>query len=149
MADHFWARIDIGGNLDRRSLERFCRVFGADLRSLPECMENGHLVKVNPEASCGQFSDLEDLCRELGLSYIRHSDGRYECPPEITFWTPDSADPVRLLIDQDGALQVDMDAVRRILAVLQGGDTAEALRLVEAAVKDLPTLPAFRITEEA
>lgn len=147
MADYFWGRIQIGGELRRQDLPRLCREARIGECDLAEHMEDGHFVRDDGEARYGQFEELEDLCRELGLPYIRQSDGKYEFSPEIVFWVPGMEGPNAIITDHDGNMQVAMDDARRIRDSLREGSLAEALALAERAAVELPVLPQFRITQ--
>ncbi len=146
MADYFWGRIQIGGNLRRVHSAQFCRVFGTDSeRGLLDHMENDQLVKVESEARFGQFEELETLCRGFWLPYIRQSDGKYECSPEIVFWEPGMIAPCRVITDHDGNMQVDMDTVRAIRDALAANEILAARCLADRAMVELPSLPPFRV----
>ena len=145
MADYFWGRIEIGGDLHQADLSRFCTAARVEPFDIPELFEEGRLALENEQASYGQFDELEDLCRELGLPYIRRSDGRYEFSPETVFWVPGMEGADAIITDHEGNMQVAMDDVRRIRNSLRDGKLAEALALAEQAVVDLPVLPRFRI----
>ena len=145
MADYFWGRIEIGGDLRKQDSPRFCRGARIDDSDLAEHMEDGHFVREDCEACYGQFEELEDLCRELGLPYIRQSDGKYEFSPEVVFWVPGMGEPRHVVTDHDGNMQVAMDDVRAVRDLLRASNVTEALRRLEDAVIDLPSLPSFRV----
>ena len=145
MADHFWGRIQIGGDLRKDGVRRFCEALGAeDEFELLRFMEDGHIVRDDCEARYGQFEELEDACRELGLSYVRQSDGKYEFSPEIVFWQPGMSGAYAVITDHDHNMQVSMDDVRAIRDSLVANDIPNACFLADKAVVDLPDLPPFR-----
>ena len=145
MADYFWGRIEIGGDLHQTDLSRFCTAARIEPFDVPELLEEGRLALENEQASCGQFDELEDLCRELGLPYVRRSDGKYEFSPEIVFWVPGMEGPDAIIADHEGNMQVAMDDVQGIRDSLREGNLTEALALAEQTVVELPVLPRFRI----
>ena len=146
MADHFWGRIQIGGDLRKQDLPRFCEELGAvDEFDLLRFMEDGHIVRDDCEARYGQLEELEDACREIGLPYIRQSDGKYEFSPEIVFWQPSMSGPYHVTTDHDGNMHVSMDAVGAIRDALVANDIPHACYLADRAVVDLPSLPPFRV----
>lgn len=145
MADYFWGRIQIGGDLRRQNLPRFCEALGADDEfDLLRYMEDGYVVKDDCEAGYGQFQELEDTCREIGLPYIRQSDGKYEYSPEFVFWVPGMEGADAIITDHDSNMQVAMDEVHEIRDLVRAGNVTEALRRLESIVVDLPSLPPFR-----
>jgi len=146
MGEYYWGRVEIGGDLRRQDLPRFCRELGAtDEHDLPRFTEDGHIVLEDCDASYGQFTEVEDTCRELGLPYIRQSDGKYEFSPEIVFWQPGMQGAYAVITDHDHNMQVAMDEVREIRDLVRAGNAAEALCRLEAVVVDLPNLPPFRV----
>ena len=146
MAEYFWGRIEIGGDLRRTDLPKFCEAIGArDEFELLRYEEDGHVVCDDCEARYGQFEELEDACREVGLSYIRHSDGKYEFSPEIVFWQPGMSGACGVITDHDHDMQVRMDDVRVIRDALVANDIPTACFLADKAVIDLPALPPFRM----
>ncbi|MBT3381185.1 MAG: hypothetical protein HN742_11225 [Lentisphaerae bacterium] len=146
MADYFWGRIEIGGDLRRQHLPRFCQAVGADDEfDLLRFIEDGHIVLDNCEARYGQFEELEDACREIGLPYTRQSDGKYEFSPEVVFWQPGMTGAYTVITDHDHNMQVSMDDVRAIRDALVGNDIPSACFLADKAIVDLPALPPFQV----
>ena len=145
MSDRFWGQIQIGGNLRAVDTPVFCRMAGVDESNIPDAIEGEHLVIENPDAPYGQFGELEGLCRELGLPYVRQSDGKYEFSPEIVFWRPGMNGPYHVTTDHAGNMQVAMDDVLKIRDALVAGDIPRAAFLADRAVVDLPEVPPFRI----
>ena len=145
MADYFWGRIEIGGELRKQDLPRFCQEARIDECDLAEHMEDEHFVREDCEACYGQFEELEDLCRALGLPYIRQSDGRYEFSPEIVFWQPAMSEPYHVTTDHEGNMQVSMETARAIRDALVANNIPNACYLADRAVVDLPSLPPFRV----
>jgi len=147
MSEYFWGRIEIGGDLPRQELSRFCRALGAGSEiDLLRFKEDGrHVIREEGEAPYGQFEELETTCRELGLPYIRRSDGKYEFSPEIVFWQPGMLGPHTVITDHDGKMQVSMDDARAIRDALVANDIPSACFVADRIVVDLPSLPPFRV----
>jgi len=143
MADHYYARIKVGGILPAGDVSRFCTALGIDPSDLSRRVGDGCFVFENDEACCGRFEELEDLCRDLGLTFVRESDGKYGFSPEVVFQAPGMDEPGQVLADHDNNLQVDMEDVRAIREALRADDIAEARSLAEQAAVDLPELPPF------
>ncbi|MBT3380732.1 MAG: hypothetical protein HN742_26870 [Lentisphaerae bacterium] len=148
MADHYYARIKIGGTLRADDVSRFCAALGIHPGDVNGRISNGCFVFENDEASYGRFEELEDLCRELELTFVRESDGKYGFSAEVVFWAPGMDEAGQALADHDNNLQVDMEDVRAIREALRADDIPEARHLCERVVVDLPEFPLFRIGRE-
>ena len=146
MSEHFWGRIEVGGRLQRGNLSRFCAALGIEEGDLHNTIEDGHFVFERGDAAYGQFEELEQLCRELGLPYRRQSDGKYEFSPEVVFWHPGMNGPCHVTTDHTGNMQVAMDEVRKIRdTLLVDNNIPAACVLLDKAVVELPELPPFRV----
>lgn len=148
MSDRYSASIRIGGDLPRRHIARICGLLGLDLKSeaalLPR-VEGGWLRHEDNEATWGEFCDLETACRELGLSYVRESDGYYDQAPQAAFWQPGMEGPESVTTDGSGGMLVSMDTLCEVREHLRAGRIAEALALLEEAIVEVPDLPPFRL----
>jgi hypothetical protein len=145
MSDHYSARIEIGGDLPRQHLPRFCSLFevsGED--ELLGHIADGHLVLEDEQAAWGQFLELESACRDLDLPYRRHSEGYWDHPPQLVFWQPGMEDTEEVTTDREGDMLASMDTLREARDHLRAGRAAEALALLEETVIEVPELPAFR-----
>jgi len=152
MADHFWGEITIGGTIHQRDIPRFCkelRMDTVDMRwGIKWIGNHRYFVHENDEARSGMFDELERLCRDIGLPYIRKSSGKYEFSPEIVYWLPGMDEPCRTLTNHDHRMQVAMDEVVEVLGLLRAGETAEAIEKIEQLVVTVPELPSFCVEEE-
>jgi hypothetical protein len=146
MSDRYSARIEIGGDLPRQHLPRFCRLFEVDDEDeLVEHITGGHLVLEDEQAAWGEFYELENVCRDLDLPYVRHSEGCWDCPPQVAFWQPGMEEPESVTTDSGGAMQASMDTLCEARNHLRTGEAAAALALLEETVIEVPELPAFRL----
>lgn len=148
MPDHYYACIRIGGSLPREHVARICAPLGLDgdnEEALLRRVEDGCLQHEDSQAAGGGFEDLEQACRELGLPYVRESDGCWETLPEVVFWQPGLAEPQTLIADGDGDPLAPMEALIGTRDLLRAGRAAEALALVEARAVEIPELPPFRV----
>ena len=66
----------------------------ADVNELLQAMNDGNLWLCDDEARYGEFPELEEACRDLGLAYMRHSAGKYEYDPELVDWRPGMSEPL-------------------------------------------------------
>ena len=146
MSDRYSARIEIGGELPRQHLPRFCRLFEvSDEGALLERVADGHLVLEDEQAAWGEFFELESACRDLDLAYRRHSEGYWEYPPQVVFWQPGMDGPESVTTDSDGNLLVPMDTLREARDHLRADKAALARALLEETIIEVPELPQFRL----
>jgi hypothetical protein len=146
MSDRYNARIEIGGDLPRQHLPRFCRLFGAgDEEALLARVADGHLVLEDEQAAWGEFFELETVCRDLGLPYRRRSEGYWEQPPQLAFWQPGMEEAESVTTDSGGGILISMDTLREARDHLRASNAASALALLEETVIEVPELPAFRL----
>lgn len=148
MSDHYSARIEIGGELPRQHLPRFCRLFDvSDENAMMKRVTDGCLVLEDAQAAWGEFYELETTCRDLDLPYRRHSEGHWEQPPQLVFWQPGMEEPESVTTDSDGGMLVSMDVLCEARDYLRDGRDAEALVLLDETMIEVPELPAFRIAD--
>ena len=146
MSDHYSARIEIGGDLPRQHLPRFCRLFEAgDEEELLGHIEDGHLVLEDEQAAWGEFFELESACRDLDLPYRRRSEGCWQQPPQLVFWQPGMEEPESVTTNGDGDMLTSMDTLCEVREHLRAGRAAEALALLEETIVEVPALPPFRL----
>lgn len=91
MADRYYAWIKIGGRLKAEDVDRFVEAVNNETQDqITSADLNGQsfLEAYADEANCGQFWDLETLCNELGLCFIRYSSSHYECVEEFFINNP-------------------------------------------------------------
>lgn len=104
MADRFSTQITIGGTFtltdeNFESFESFVShlqelspewgekyYYLPDITELDETIKDGFIFGCEIEQSGGEFDDIETLCQELGLSYDRRTDPKYELEGEIVSW---------------------------------------------------------------
>lgn len=146
MSDRWYACIQIGGCLPREHVSRLCALMGADGDDdevLRQRLEGGRLSHEDSQAAGGAFEELEEACRELGLAYIRRSDGYWEVLPQVEFWQPGMAEPVGITTDSDGRPLAPMATLIETRDLLRAGRSAAALALLEDAAVEVPELPLF------
>ena len=145
MADKFWGRIEIGGTLSKEDLSRFCKAAGVNEENFDQHIEAQHFVIDENECPLGEYPELETLCRDLGLPYIRQSDGMYDYSPEYVFWTPTQDEIESIILDHSGELQTPMHVLRSIRESFHAGQFDEVTELLERNIIDLPELPPFQL----
>jgi hypothetical protein len=146
MSDRYSARIEIGGDLPRQHLLKFGRVFEAsDENALMARVADGHLILDDDQAAWGEFHELESAGRDLGLPYQRHSEGYWDCPPQLVYWQPGMEGPESVTTSGDGDMLVSMDTLREARDYMRAGNAARARALLEETIIEVPELPAFRL----
>jgi propanediol dehydratase small subunit len=78
------AKIVIGGDITPENMKtlRQCIETQCDIDDEDET-DRGALVLQEFDRNYGRFEELESLCRELGLTYIRYSDATWEWDAEV------------------------------------------------------------------
>ena len=97
------------------------------------------------QARYGEFEELVELCRQLGLSYDRISDARYEHNGESARWRPDMERPLVEDADQSGKPMVHCECIEECLATLRAGRIAEGIKALQDLVPDVAPLPRFEV----
>ena len=145
MSDRFWGRIEIGGKLLQEHFRQFCRVADVKAEEFENHIEEEHFVLDENERPLGEFRDMEELCRDLGLPYVRQSDGMYEYSPESVFWTPELEEIESIILDHSGEMQTAMHVLRSIRESFLAGRMDEVTELLDRHIIDLPELPPFQL----
>ena len=142
MSDYISASIEIGGGLTPDTLDALAEAIWMDGPSLEwedngiskedaklaiqNCIEGEHPLRLtNSEADSGEFEEIEKCCRELQLTYRRHTSAKWEWDSSITWWKPGMAEPVYVLSNEAGCATI-------LLA-----DVEEALERGEEGVREL------------
>lgn len=114
---------------------------------IEELNSDGFLTVADAEASWGEFEELEEMCRDLGLSYNRQSDQYAEYMGEMVWWRPGMKEVGSCLCDNEGRPIVRAAPVREALGELLGTPNIEKATalLTEALPPEIPVLPAFEI----
>lgn len=132
MPDRFAATIDIGDEITNPKVAAALITAIADdgprwewgepsLESEDEIIDlmqdtaGGTLRLVDEEARYGQFDAIESACRELGLSFVRHSEARYEYDGELVWWQPGMNEVGWSCADQEANPLVAVSEIRRWL----------------------------------
>jgi len=107
--------------------------------------DTGWITFRNDQARYGEFEELEGLCRQLGLSYDRTSDARYEHNGESARWRPGMERPLVENADQSGKPMVHCECIEACLATLKAGRIAEGIKALEELVPEVAPLPRFEV----
>lgn len=85
-----------------------------------ELDDKNQLVCTDSEASYGEFEELEELCRELGLSYDRWSDAKYEFEACMSIWRPGMERPFDCQADKNEHPVIDRAPVLAAYQMMSG-----------------------------
>ena len=162
MSDRFCGRITIGGRLKRADVPEFLAAVAdaggalewgeavfvpTNEQELLDGLTDGRLVLRDDQARYGEFTELEEACRTLGLAYRRHSEGKYEYDPEVVDWHPEMTEPLVRMGSNAAAGNtfVRAESVRQAIACLKAGGAKRALSLLRDACPFVPDVPMFEI----
>lgn len=177
MGEYYPGEITIGGKIPAALLEEFLREAmstGASVGDYEEAAfaagtveellkaldEDGHLVLADPQASYGQFEELEAFCIRNGIPFDRHSDAHYEFDAENVRFRPGMDRPARVTSDNAGDDLTDADEIRAVARELVRLTTAgldgegllaavmkASVELNEALPPEVEPLPPLKVVE--
>jgi hypothetical protein len=184
MSERIAAEIQIGGKVRRGVAEELCGVIDTERVSLewggspfvPRTVDellaarydNGDglltLRLYDYEASWGEFDDLEEFLREHKIPFVRYTERKYDCDPEVVGFHPicghvqELTDHNRNPTIQAATMKPIADSLARILAGMRNGKLeTEKLQLKlkrlhgklhKCLPPDVPALETFEIIEE-
>lgn len=103
--------------------------------------EKGVIICEDHEAAGGEFEQLEEVCRDLGLPYDRWSDGTREYPGQYTRYRPGwiIKEPFTVEANNEAVPVVDRDPVLEAYGLLRDKEcdesfVADAKRVLERAL---------------
>jgi hypothetical protein len=162
MSSRYSAWIRIGGTLERAKAEPLLTAIREEyvkldwhsplfepttVEELVNARQDGWLWLCDEEARYGEFDRIERVCRELGLSFRRHTEAWCGEDALLLDWRPGMAEPLVRTgsSDHSDTVLVSEDEVRKALAALEAGDAAEAIRTLKALCPPVPELPPFEV----
>lgn len=161
MSDRFSAHIMIGGQLAKKRVPDLLQAitnagvsfeWGESILQpttedeLLQARHKGKLFFCDAEARYGEFPELEQACRTLGLPYTRYSEGKYEYDPLLTDWRPGMKKPMfHRSSNSSEAIYVPAKAVKKALRHIEAGHVGKAKTLLRSLCLEVPKLPPFKI----
>jgi len=166
MADRFAGEIHIGGTLRAadHNADDIAPFLGQCAEQPTEWGESGHgdpltldtidevidedtgcIIFRDDQACYGEFPELEEICRELGLSYDRTSDARYEHDGELVRWRPGMERPLVENATQSGNPLIDRERVEACLTTLKAGRVEDGIKALQDLVPDVAPLAKFEV----
>lgn len=92
-------------------------------------------------ACYGAFEEVEKACREIGLTYVRASEAKYENDPVVVWWQPGMGEPRAQLATQAGEPTIKVHEVREAM----GQGIPNLASLLDAATP--PPIPPLQRSE--
>jgi hypothetical protein len=100
MADRMAAAIEIGGKITKELLDELIALASecwaedwssaANTKYLMEAIKDKKsLVLTDPEIAWGEFTDIEEFCKEHGLHFKRHTCPMFEYEGELQCYNPE------------------------------------------------------------
>lgn len=162
MSDRYCAWIRIGGRIERSKIEPLLGevqssgvslVWGepafepASADALVDATKDDTLQLCDDQASYGEFPELEEVCRELGLAYTRFCEAWCGYDAEIVEWRPGMKEPlIRTCSNEDSDIVlVDATTVNEALTALEAGQIQEAIAKLRSLCPQIPDLPPFEV----
>lgn len=163
MSDRFSGEITIGGKLPRAKAQTLCDAIRADcpcidwgdrrlddvtVDELSDLLDDeGRLQLVDDQASGGEFAAIENACEQLGLTFVRRSEAKYEYDAEIVFWTPKmgNGQPTCVLATQDGEPLVSQRDLNAVLRRMTHKGWPKAKQMLADLLAKIPNVPPLRL----
>jgi len=162
MSSRYAAWIKIGGTVERAKAEPLLKAvrdawakrdWNADpfqpgtIDELLDAREEGWLWLYDEEAKYGEFGDIERACRELGLSFSRHTEAWCGDDAILLDWRPGMEEPLVRTGSNDNSdtALVPEEPVVKALAALEAGEASEAIRILKDLCSHVPDLPPFEV----
>ena len=162
MSDRYCAWIRIGGRIERSKLEPLLgeiQASGVSLDwgdapfeptsadALVDAKKDETLQLCDDQARNGEFPELEEECRSLGLAYTRFCEAWCGYDAEIVDWRPGMKEPLvrRGSNENSDAVLLRMNDVKEALTALEAGRTEEAIAKLRGLCPQTPDLPPFEV----
>ena len=105
----------------------------------------GFIIFRDDQARYGEFEDLEELCRQLGLSYDRTSVARYEHDGESARWRPGMEQPLVESATQNGNSLIARERVEACLVIFKDGRVEDGIKALQDLLPDVAPLTKFEL----
>ena len=162
MSSRYAAWIRIGGTVEHAKAEPLLKAVRdacvkrdwladpfqpSTIDELLDAREDDELWLCDEEAKYGEFEAMEGACRELGLSYCRHTEAWCGEDAVLIDWRPGMQEPVERVSSNDNSdtALVPEEPVGKALAALEADDAPEAIRILKDLCSHVPDLPPFEV----
>jgi hypothetical protein len=160
MSARYSAWIRIGGRLERSHTERLLKAIRADYARLDwgeppfeptttdellAARSDDRLRLCDEEARYGEFNAIESACRELGLSYRRHTEAWCGEDAILVDWRPGMTEPLVRVASNEGGDEalVSEERVCEALGLLEAGQTVAGIAALQKLCPAVPEIPPF------
>ena len=162
MSDRYCAWIRIGGSIERSKTEPLLgeiQASGVSLdwgeppfepasaEALVDAKKEDILQLCDDQARNGEFPELEEVCRDLGLAYTRFCEAWCGYDAEVVEFRPGMKEPLIRTCSNEGSdiVLVDTAAVKEALTSLEAGRNQEAIAQLRSLCPQVPDLPPLEI----
>jgi hypothetical protein len=143
MADYMGTRVEFGGIIRAGDLDRLAGVMLHNGRDeLIAAAREERAALTSGQTAYGMASELCSTLAELGLSYRRHSEAKYDRSADVEMFEPETGKYLSATSDHDGEALLSLRSLREIKAT--GGDLDSAIARLERIEKPLPPLTIAR-----
>lgn len=166
MGARYSAWIRIGGSLERSQAEKLIKAIRADYARLDwgeppfepstadellAARSDDRLRLCDEEARYGEFDAIESACRELGLSYRRHTEAWCGEDAILVDWRPGMTEPLVRIASNEGGDEglVSEERVCEALGLLEAGQTVEGIAALRKLCPAVPEVPPFVLSGQA
>ena len=166
MSARYSAWIRIGGSLERSRAEKLMNAIRLDYARLDwgeppfepttadellAARSDERLRLCDEEARYGEFDAIESACRELGLSYCRHTEAWCGEDAILVDWRPGMTEPLERPASNEGGDEtlISEECVREALALLEACQTAKGIAALRTLCPAVPEVPPFVLSEGA
>lgn len=166
MGARYSAWIRVGGSLECSQAERLIKAIRVDYARLDwgeppfepatadellaaRCEERLRLC--DEEARYGEFDAIESACRELGLSYRRHTEAWCGDDAILVDWHPGMTEPLVRVASNEGGdeTMVSEQRVCEALGLLEAGQTVKGIAAMRTLCPAVPEVPPFVLSGAA
>ena len=166
MSSRYSAWIRFGGSLGRCQAEKLLAAIRQDYARLDWgeppfepatadelllALSEERLRLCDEEARYGEFDALETACRELGLSYRRHTEAWCGDDAVLVDWQPGMTEPLVRVGSNEGGDEalVSEECVREALVLLETDRTADGIAALRKLCPAVPGVPPFVLSGAA
>jgi hypothetical protein len=138
MGEYLGTTVSFGGKLKRSDMERLEAVMLEGGDTLQDAHDDQRSCTIAGESLYGEAEPLCQFLVELGLSYRRTSDAKYEWDGDGTFYNAATDEFIEFLCSQDGEPAIPLSALRQRHAA--GATLLDIINELEAPMAQLPPL---------
>jgi len=152
MGDYFPGKIEIGGPLTAELYQKFLEALDGTVRvsdyngpddissirnEIDNAIANATTVEFyNDQARGGMFEEIETWCQSHGLTYVRHSEAKFEFDAELAWWQPGMEHPNTVVSNNAHEVLINIVVIQECLE--EPNDALKVAALQLALVRSTP-----------